>query len=404
MSSNKFSALQNYLSPIPSYLLPPASRYTAGQWGSKLKRYAVKGNFEGLQHAQIALIGISQLPKETPTDTDPIEPNLLQAAPTTTADNVRPHLYKLYSWESDFRVADLGNLLAGLTTHDTLHALSAVVEILLRENIIPFIIGNEHHETVGQFWGHGMLDKPISAIVFDPKLDLGQHTDNELSSDAFLYKILDDPRLYDFTLAGYQRYLVNADWIDTLEQLNFDCYSLGDIRRNVQEVEPMVRQMQMLSFDLSSLKYTHASAVPNAGPNGFNSEDACAIMRYAGMSDHITSMGLYGYNFQNDHSQQTARLLAQMIWHFTDGFYNRKYDFPDLDQKHFLQYIVHLKESDQDLTFLKSRKSDRWWIRVPKTAGTMGNADLVPCSYNDYQAACRDEIPERWLKAILRHR
>ncbi len=391
MPSN-FSALQNYLSPLAPNFFPP-DRYAPNQWGSKLRRYTNKGDMDGLETAQIAVMGV--LPTIN-TDNDNDNNNN-----TAAADKVRPHLYELYNRETDYRIADIGNVQGGNTPHDTLHAISAVVEILLRRKIIPIIIGHEHYQTVGQFWGHGMLEKPVSIILFDQKLDFGQK-ESELSAHSFLYKILHDPRLYHFTLAAYQRYLVNADMIDTLEQLNFECYNLGDVRKNVQEAEPMVRQMQMVSFDLSSLKYVYAPAAADAGPNGLNGEDACSIMRYAGMSDYVSSLGLYGYCYQKDKDQQTARLLAQMIWYFSDGFYNRKYDFPEIDHKHFLQYIVHLKDSDHELRFLKSRKSDRWWMSVP-AQGLPNEIAIVPCSYNDYQAACRDEIPERWLKAVLRY-
>jgi len=53
---------------------------------------------------------------------------------------------------------------------------------------------------------------------------------------------------------------------------------------------------------------------------------------------------------------------------------------------------------------LKSKKSDRWWMKVPckKTKNRKKGYQLVPCSYSDYALACKDEIPDRWMKAFLR--
>ena len=54
------------------------------------------------------------------------------------------------------------------------------------------------------------------------------------------------------------------------------------------------------------------------------------------------------------------------------------------------------------MTFWKSIKSDMWWMEVP--VGGRGRVrrknKVLPCSYDDYQLACKEELPERWLKAF----
>jgi formiminoglutamase len=55
------------------------------------------------------------------------------------------------------------------------------------------------------------------------------------------------------------------------------------------------------------------------------------------------------------------------------------------------------------LTFWKSTKSGRWWMQVPmKTKRQHERHRLVPCSYQDYQSACREELPERLMQAFGR--
>ena len=43
------------------------------------------------------------------------------------------------------------------------------------------------------------------------------------------------------------------------------------------------------------------------------------LPRYAGISDKVTSFGIYEYNAKFDEKDQTAHLIAQMIWYFIEG-------------------------------------------------------------------------------------
>jgi len=56
---------------------------------------------------------------------------------------------------------------------------------------------------------------------------------------------------------------------------------------------------------------------------------------------------------------------------------------------------------NEELVFLKSKKSDRWWMLVDfknKVNKKYRRHQFVPCSYNDYMTALNHEIPERWWK------
>ena len=64
----------------------------------------------------------------------------------------------------------------------------------------------------------------------------------------------------------------------------------------------------------------------------------------------------------------------------------------------YLKYHVSMKQAEQEIIFYKSEKSDRWWMEVPmpNDKTRYERHHLVPCSYRDYETACRDEMPERW--------
>lgn len=384
--------LNDYLSPL-SFPVEPAN-YAINQWGRRLRLY-VPDAFPDLIGIKIALIGV--------------EEDRLQTGCQKAPDAVREHLYQLYNWEPSFKIADLGNIRAGETQKDTYFAVRKVVRILRQNHILPILIGGTHDVTVAQMLAHSDETR-LNALIFDEKIDLYPDPDNFTTPSSFLYPMLmQKSNLFHFSLIGYQRPLTDAAMVEALEKLYFECYPLGEVRENIQNIEPLIRPANLISFDMSAVRLTNAPAVTDSSLFGFSGEEACRIARYAGLSDHVSSMGIYQYNPNLDSSQQpTARLVAQMIWHFVEGVYARKYDLPEIDERNFLKYIVNFKDLDHELTFLKSKKSSRWWMKIPMANKLnadneqQDNYEWLPCAYADYEMACREQIPDRWMRAYLR--
>ena len=91
-----------------------------------------------------------------------------------------------------------------------------------------------------------------------------------------------------------------------------------------------------------------------------------------------------------------------MIWYFVDGYYHRMNDFP-ASMNGLVEYIVEYKHIEQPVTFWKSSKSGRWWMQIPfKTSSKHQRHKLIPCSYQDYQQACQDGLPDRLINAYKR--
>ncbi|MCB0402564.1 MAG: formimidoylglutamase [Flavobacteriales bacterium] len=319
-------------------------------------------------------------------------------------DQVRKYLYRLAGFKSKTRIVDLGNLKLGNTTNDTYFALSSIIEELIKQNVLPLIIGGSQDLTYANFMAYKNLEQTVNLVTVDSRFNLGD-ADQEIDSNNFLSKIiLYQPNfLFNYSNIGYQTYFIDKDEIELMSKLYFDIYRLGQVQQNIEEVEPIVRNADILSFDVSAIRQSEAPANNNASPNGFYGEQACQIARYAGLSDKLTSIGFYEVNPEFDQNGQTAHSVAQMIWYFMDGYNNRKKDFPVGSRKNYVKYMVNIQDGDKEVVFYKSDKSDRWWMDVPYPSHKKIKYErhlLIPCSYLDYQTACENEIPNRWWQTF----
>jgi len=357
--------------------------------GDIVNAFIDPGNFPDLNNADIAILGVNE-------DRNAVE----NEGCSQGADHIRTELYRLFNGNAKLNIIDLGNMLQGHTISDTYFALTAVITELLARNIFPIILGGGQDLTFANYKAYEELGKIINIAAIDPRFDMG-NTEEEIDSRSYLSKIiLQQPNyLFNFTNLGYQSYFVEPEAINLMKNLYFDTYRLGDVRADLEITEPIVRNADLLSIDVAAIKMSDAPGNKNAVPNGFYGEEMCKIIRYAGLSDKLSSLGIYEYNPQCDLHHQTAQLIAQMIWYFLEGFYNRKHDYPKEDQHDYIKFTVAHKDFKDEILFYKSKKSDRWWMKVPVNPEYKDKYErhyMVPCSYQDYQTACNDQIPDRW--------
>jgi formiminoglutamase len=360
--------------------------------GDVIRSYIDKENFPELGDVDIAIIGVNEERKAV---------NNIGCA--HAPDYIRSHLYKLFGGDFSPRIADLGNIKQGHKIEDTYFAIASVVSELIKNKIVPIIIGGSQDLTFANYMAYEALGRVMNIVGIDSVFDLGK-TEQALDSQTYLNKIiLHQPNfLFNFTNIGYQSYFVDPEAINLMKNLYFDVYRLGAIRENIEDTEPLVRNADMITVDISAIRQSDAPGNGNASPNGFYGEEICQIIRYAGLSDKLSSIGFYEVNPRLDVNKQTSHLVAQMIWHFIDGYYNRKHDHPYKDKKDYVKYTVSIKDHKDQLIFYKSKKSDRWWMDVPVKTNYKNIYErhhLVPCSYSDYETACKDDIPDRWWQA-----
>ncbi|WP_129715192.1 formimidoylglutamase [Pedobacter sp. SYP-B3415] len=386
-------SLSDFFSPLNMASLRPAEGFFTSHLGFKATLH--EAEFPDLEEGQfdLAIIGVSDDRRAVGNEGCALAP-----------DYFREKFYRLHEGAFNSRIVDLGNIRAGAEVSDTYIALKTVVTELVKMGILPVIIGGGQDLTYAQYMAYEQLEQKVDLVVVDNAFDISDDGEEGITtrSDSYLNKIfLHQPNyLFNFSNLGYQTYFVNQDSIKVMDKLYFDAHRLGEFTADISLTEPVIRNASMISFDMGAIRSSDAGANANATPNGFYGEDACRITRYAGMNDKLTSIGFYEFNPAYDQNGQTALLLAQMVWYFVDGYYNRKKDFPLTPKSQFIIYRASLKEGTGEMVFVKSKKSDRWWMQVPYPSGPTKNEryHLVPCRYDDYQTAVNGEMPDLWWR------
>jgi arginase family enzyme len=298
-------------------------------------------------------------------------------------------------------ILDLGNLIIGKTVEDTYAILSDILAYLLEQKVIPVILGGSNDLAFANYQAYTKLEKVVNIVSVDSKFDLGDEKD-PISADGFLNKIvLQQPNyLLNYSNIGYQTYLNSQTDIELMNQLFFETYRVGILRKDMEEIEPIVRNAEMLALDISAVRQSDAPGNANASANGFYGEEICHVALFAGLSDKLSSFGIYEYDPILDYSHQTSQLIAHTLWYFVEGFTHRPNDLLFKEEDQYFRHAVPVTHALSELIFYQSKKTGRWWIEVPffhiKTQ--QDKKYFLPCSKNDFDTACRDVVPERWWR------
>ncbi len=357
--------------------------------GFFISRFVSK--FPDWRSADIALLGVSEI-RGRNTDA-PDEP----AAATSAARAVRQRLYSLNKGTGRCRVVDLGNLRPGITLDDTYLRLKEIVEVLISHNTIPVIIGGSHDLEYGQYLGYEHLERVVNMVTVDSSVDMTEDASATPNKKQLRRILMHEPNyLFSLSQIGYQSYMVEPEVMATMEKLHFEAYRVGEVHQKVQEMEPVVRVADLLTFDVSAIRHQDAPGYAPANPFGLTGEEVCQLCWYAGLNDNLTSLGIYEYDPELDDRQLTAMTIATMIWYFIEGFYHRKNEL-NFSSKQFTKYAVAFNNDNPDrMIFYKSKSGEKWWLEVEPLDSEKGSR-IVPCSYEDYLQAIEGDVPNRWI-------
>lgn len=316
------------------------------------------------------------------------------------ADAIRKRFYELKPHRKAVRIADLGNLKGATTQAETLEQLSQVCVELLRARVIPIILSTDNLFAAAGYMAYEKIGQIINIFNLDSKIDFDE-TSTEMTSDNYLaYLFCKQPNyLFNYTHTAYQSYLVKPDLVDLMQQMRFETYRLGEVHNRIEQTEPLVRNADMVIADISVLRGSDSPCSDN--PHGLYGEEFCKILNFAGMSDKLSCLGIYGYNSSSDDRLRTAGLISHALWYFIEGYNWRKQDYPYRDRQSYYKFNV-VMPNDTTIVFFKSKKSERWWMQVSCTEQMREKYlrhFLVPCLYEDYTEAMQGRVPLRWISA-----
>ncbi len=316
----------------------------------------------------------------------------MQYTASNAPDTIRAEFYKLFYWHTAVTIADLGNIKIGATVQDSYAAVKLVVSELIQMGKKVLILGGSHDITTPQCAAYGALNKIIDAVAVDAKIDLDM--DSLEPADNFLVDLFTGIPNYlkHYTHIGFQSYFMHPNMLETIDKLGFDCFRVGKVKESIEEMEPAIRNSELFSFDIAAIQNAHAPA-NLITPNGFNGEEACTLMQYAGMSHTCNTIGLYGYIVAHDRDAMTAKQQAHMLWYVLDGIHRGKQEAALDNRNEFNEFTMAFAEVET--AFLQSKRTGRWWMQLH-------DGKYVACSYKDYITACNNDIPERWLRAVER--
>lgn len=374
----------DFLAPVDDSLIAFVKELSIQQLGRKISIHT-KTDFPNLDVMGIVLVGVPEFRGSN------------NSHEITDLNRIRKEFYSLFPGNWPLSIADMGDIVPGNTIDDTYYVVRTIVANLVKMGVVPIVIGGSQDLTYPLYRAYDSLEQMVNLVCIDKKFDFGKEHD-DISETSYLSKIvLEEPNnLFNYSNVGYQTYYSSQEEIDLMQKLYFDAYRLGEVNHNITIAEPVFRDADLVSLDLTSVKSADSGNFVTFTPNGFTGKEICALARYAGISDRVTVFGLFNHH----NSKQEAVLISQILWYFIEGYYFRSNEFPFGNKDQYLKYIVPF--DDQELIFYKSNKTERWWIEIPfEVPGNnkLKRNTLLPCSYEEYVQATNAELPERWWKA-----
>jgi arginase family enzyme len=377
----------DFLQPVNVDCLSFIENLSTQSLGKKVAFHTAT-EFPNLDNVNIAIIGVNEY---RGINFDNIENEL---------DFFRKNFYSLFPGNWKVAIADLGNIQPGESIQDTYFLVKTICEDLIRKKIIPILVGGSQDVSYPVYRAYDNLDQMVNFVSIDNKFDFAKENTN--LANSFLSKVIvEEPNnLFNYSNIGFQTYYNSQEEIDLMDKLYFDAYRLGEVSSNISIAEPVFRDADFVSLDVTSVQSSYSGNFNEFYPNGFTGKEICALARYSGISDRVSSFGVF--NFKDSNTE--AILISQIVWYFLEGFSFRSNEYPFGTKENYLKYTVLIE--DAELVFYKSDKTGRWWIEIPFISNVnnkLKRNTLLPCTYEDYLGACKEEIPERWWKAQRRN-
>jgi arginase family enzyme len=383
----------DFLTPVSDSVVAHAKLQDKQSLGNLISFFKEDNDFPEIKKGALVLLGVL----ENRNDVNYLGEQL-------SLDEIRKSFCELFPGNWSLPIIDIGDIQPGEAVSDTYFALKKVVQALVKQGAIPIVLGGSHDLTYAMYRAYDDLDQMVNLVCVDAKFDLKDPSDGIKNNNYMNSVVVEEPNnLINFSNIGFQTYYNSQEEIDLLEKLYFETYRLGEITNDLGLVEPITRDADIVSFDITSIQ---ASEIGKGkfyrSPNGFSGKESCTIARYAGVSNKVSSFGLF--ELTSKLSSSGIMLNAQMIWYFIEGVNCRILE-PSLNSESgYKKYIV--PSQDYDLVFYESLVSQRWWVKLPdndENCNKTKKQSLLSCTHEDYLIACDQQMPKRIFKAFKKN-
>ena len=292
------------------------------------------------------------------------------------SDATRREFYKTSFPFVKITIFDLGNI-----RNKNSEFINQAISQLITEKVNLVILGaeNDLSETIIK-----NSQEHISNVAFVEK------SGNLFFKDILQQYFTTSHNIIKAGLIGYQSHLLNPKILD-LKKFNTSI-RLGKLRNDFKELEPVLRNVDFIAFNLDSIRYSEVPGIPNTSPSGLTSEEACQIMRYTGLNNQQNIIDFVGFDTKYDFHKQGAMLISQLIWYYIEGVDQQIYENID-DPNSITTFVVDLQDYNLSLTFIQSNKSGRWWVQIPEYGDEPSY--FIACSQEDFDKAKNNELSQR---------
>ena len=304
----------------------------------------------------------------------------------------RKKLYSLYIGNWTSKIYDMGSLVNGNKISDTNYALEKIINSFVKNQIFVITVGGSQNLTTSLYYSIKPLLSSINLVSINNKLDF---TKNNNTEESYLSRIIldDENKLNQFSNIGYQKHLISQDEIGLINKMKFESLSLGKVKSDVNNAEPVLRDSNLTSFDIRSVK---SGDINNAHqyPNGLTTYEFCSLSRFSGSGSKSKVVSF----FENWDFSIMNSLLAEALWYVIDGFNSRFDENPEEDSDDFVYY--HIELDNYKFKFYKSLITDRWWVEFINDELISVEKNIISCTANDYYQSKNSIISKRILTRL----
>ena len=366
-----------YFNPVKTEIIDYINKLDNSQLGNKLKING-RDNLNSFEALDVVIFSINEYRFNSS----------IQKSFNANKD-FRKKLYSLHYGNWDLNIYDFGDLENGNKISDTQFALEKILEFFSKNKILVLTIGGSQNLLYNVYSSQKQSLQKINLVSVDNKIDFSEN------DESFLFKIIMDNnnKLENFSNIGYQKQLTSVPENKLIDKMYFESINLGKIKANINEAEPVLRDSNIVSFNINSVK---SGDLNNAHqyPNGLSSYELCSLSRFSGLSSKVNIVSF----FENWDLSIMNSLIAESAWYVIDGYSTRINENPLDNSNNFIYY--HIELDNYKFKFYRSKLSDRWWVEFINDEVISIEKDIISCTYNDYNNCKNSVIPERILTRL----